>query len=44
MSKVKKKSDLAEFFAYFKPHMGLFLRDMACATLASVIDLSLIHI
>ena len=39
MSKVKKKSDLAEFFAYFKPHMGLFLMDMACATLASVIDL-----
>ena len=39
MSKVKKKSDLAEFFAYFKPHMGLFLMDMACATLASIIDL-----
>ena len=39
MSKVKKKSDLAEFFDYFKPHMGLFLMDMACATLASIIDL-----
>ena len=40
MSKVKKKSDLAEFFAYFRPHMGLFLMDMACATLASAIDLA----
>lgn len=36
---MKHKSDLSEFFSYFKPHMGLFLMDMACATLASVIDL-----
>ena len=35
----KRKSDLGEFFAFFKPHMGLFLMDMACAALASVIDL-----
>lgn len=36
---MKHKSDLSEFFSYFKPHMGLFLMDMACATLASIIDL-----
>ena len=40
MSKKRKKSDLSEFFSFFKPHMGLFLMDMACATLASVIDLA----
>ena len=36
----KQRSGLGEFFSYFKPHMGLFLMDMACATLASVIDLA----
>ena len=36
----KQKSGLMEFFSYFKPHMGLFLMDMACATLASLIDLA----
>lgn len=36
----KQKSGLREFFSYFKPHMGLFLMDMACATLASLIDLA----
>lgn len=40
MSTKKNKSNLSEFFSYFKPHMGLFLMDMACATLASVIDLT----
>lgn len=37
---MKKKSDFFEFFSYFKPHMRLFLMDMACATLASIIDLT----
>ena len=40
MTEKRKKSGLYEFFAYFKPHMRLFLMDMACATLASVIDLT----
>ena len=40
MSKKKQKSSLSEFFSYFKPHMGLFLMDMACATIASLIDLA----
>ena len=40
MFKKKQKSSLSEFFSYFKPHMGLFLMDMACATIASLIDLA----
>ena len=40
MKKERKKSDIGEFFAFFKPHMGLFLMDMACAALASAIDLA----
>ena len=40
MAEKKQKSGLREFFSYFKPHMGLFLMDMACATLASLIDLA----
>ena len=37
--KKRKKSDLGEFFAFFRPHLGLFALDMACAALAAVIDL-----
>lgn len=37
---MKKRSDFFEFFSYFKPHMRLFLMDMACATMASIIDLT----
>ena len=40
MKKERKRSDFGEFFAFFKPHRRLFLMDMACATLASVIDLA----
>ena len=28
------------FFSYFKPHMGLFLMDMACAFLIALVDLA----
>ncbi len=28
------------FFSYFKPHMGLFLLDMACALLIALVDLA----
>ena len=37
--KKRKKSDLGEFFAFFRPHLGLFALDMGCAALAAVIDL-----
>lgn len=37
--KKKKKSNFSRFFAYFKPHKGLFILDMCCAVVASVIDL-----
>ena len=40
MKKERKRSDFGEFFAFFKPHRRLFLMDMACAKLASVIDLA----
>ena len=40
MTKKREKSDLAEFFAFFKPHRALFAMDMACAALAAVIDLA----
>ena len=28
------------FLSYFRPHMGLFLTDMACALMISLIDLA----
>lgn len=34
------KSPLRIFFSYFKPHLRLFLLDMTCAILVSVIDLA----
>ncbi|MDE7242500.1 MAG: ABC transporter ATP-binding protein/permease [Oscillospiraceae bacterium] len=36
----KHDSLIRIFFSYFRPHMGLFLLDMACALLMCVIDLS----
>ena len=34
------KGSLRIFFSYFKPHRRLFLLDMSCAMLVSVIDLA----
>ena len=34
------KSVLRIFFSYFKPHKKLFILDMACAFLMSVVDLA----
>ena len=39
MGKKRQKSDLGEFFSFFRPHMKLFLMDMGCAATAAVIDL-----
>jgi len=36
----QRQSLLRIFLSYFKPHMGLFLLDMACALMISLIDLS----
>ncbi len=36
----QNKSLIGIFLSYFRPHMGLFLLDMACALLISVVDLS----
>ena len=35
-----KQSLLSIFVSYFRPHMGLFLLDMACALMISLIDLA----
>ena len=35
-----KQSLLSIFLSYFKPHMGLFLLDMACALMIAVVDLA----
>jgi ATP-binding cassette, subfamily B, bacterial len=34
-----KKSDLALFLSYFKPHRGLFIADMCCAAFIAAVDL-----
>lgn len=44
MKSKKTKSDLGEFFSYFRPHKKLFAIDMACAVLASAIDLAFPYI
>ncbi|MDE6880771.1 MAG: ABC transporter ATP-binding protein/permease [Oscillospiraceae bacterium] len=36
----QNQSLLRIFLSYFRPHMGLFLLDMACALLISLVDLS----
>ena len=36
----QKKSLLSIFLSYFKPHLGLFFLDMACALMISLIDLA----
>ena len=36
----QKQSLLGIFLSYFKPHMGLFTLDMACALAISLVDLS----
>jgi len=36
----QKQSLLSIFLSYFRPHIGLFLLDMACALMISVVDLS----
>ena len=35
-----KQGLLSIFLSYFKPHMGLFILDMACALMISIIDLA----
>ena len=36
----RKHSLLRIFLSYFKPHMGLFVLDILCATFASLVDLT----
>ena len=35
-----KQSLMSIFLSYFRPHLGLFLLDMACALAISLIDLA----
>ena len=35
-----KQSLLSIFLSYFRPHIGLFALDMACALMISIVDLS----
>ena len=39
-----KQGLLSIFLSYFKPHMGLFLLDMACALMISLVDLAFPYI
>ena len=36
----QSRSELSIFLSYFKPHMGLFVLDILCATFASLVDLT----
>ena len=36
----QEKSSLQIFFSYFKPHKKLFIMDLCCALMISVIDLA----
>ena len=36
----RQHSLLRIFLSYFRPHLGLFTLDIACATVASLIDLA----
>ena len=38
------RSDLAVFFSFFRPHIGLFALDMSCAVAVAVIDLAFPYI
>lgn len=38
--KKNKKGALSRFASYYKPHMGLFMTDMACALFISAVDIS----
>lgn len=40
MKNYKSKSEFQIFLSYFKPHIGLFLMDMACALAIALIDLA----
>ncbi len=40
MKDYKSKSEFQIFLSYFKPHIGLFLLDMACALAIALIDLA----
>lgn len=40
----QKQSLLSIFLSYFRPHMGLFLLDMACALMISIVDLAFPYI
>ena len=35
----QKKSGFAIFLSFFKPHLGLFATDLACALVVAMIDL-----
>jgi ATP-binding cassette subfamily B protein len=37
---MKKKSTLAIFASYYKPHLGLFILDLVCALLIALVDLA----
>ena len=36
----QNRSPLSILFAYFKPHRGLFILDLVCATIVALIDLA----
>ena len=38
------RSDLAVFFSFFRPHLGLFALDMSCAVAVAGIDLAFLYI
>ena len=40
----QEKSPLQIFLSYFKPHRRLFVMDMACALLISLVDLAFPYI
>ena len=40
LPKKEKRSNVARFASYYKPHLGLFLTDMACALFISAVDIA----
>ena len=40
LPKKEKRSNVARFASYYRPHLGLFLTDMACALFISAVDIA----
>lgn len=36
----KKRGNLRRFIPYYKPHLGIFIKDMLCATITAAVELS----